>query len=269
MAGEGNRIINLVKYAESLGIDINIGKNRAYGNKGLFKVNGSKYRIDISKTLTENEKLAVLIHEISHYIHYKYDKTLKNLDFIFKDFVGEYENELIELTVDSIPKDYAMIFFNEKQSLNNEIKKLTESIKLNYPEIELSDKNNPIEKEILKCEFKYLLNHDAVKVYSTFSNKLYSIKNIRTDFPNIKPIYVDYLNLNSAKRKLNRVNRKISRINKYYNSPSELLARSIEYYIMKPEIMCLKAPLVTHHYNKVVEANYIPELTQLVNNCNI
>ena len=83
MASERNRILNLIEYIQSYGITVNIGKNKAQVNKGFFKVtNKEKYRIDIAKGLDEISILSCLVHEFSHFIHYKYDNTLKNLDFI-------------------------------------------------------------------------------------------------------------------------------------------------------------------------------------------
>ena len=37
MVSERNRIIRLKEYFESLGIEVNIGKNKARGNKGFFR----------------------------------------------------------------------------------------------------------------------------------------------------------------------------------------------------------------------------------------
>ena len=37
MVSTRNRILNLVDYIESTGIVVNIGKNKAQGNKGFFK----------------------------------------------------------------------------------------------------------------------------------------------------------------------------------------------------------------------------------------
>ena len=66
---------------------------------------------------------------------------------------------------------------------------------------------------------------------------------------------------------MRKINSKIAKLNKYYNSPTELLARSFEYYITNPNIMNLKAPLVKKHYDKIVKENLIPEFTLLTKIC--
>ena len=82
MVSKRDRILNFINYIESLGIEVNFNKNKARGNKGFFKAIGVKYRIDISKGLTEDEQLSVLLHEFAHYIHYSYDKNLQNLEIV-------------------------------------------------------------------------------------------------------------------------------------------------------------------------------------------
>ena len=77
MACERNRIVELIDYLSSLGIDVNIAKNKARGNKGFFRVKEEKFRIDIAKGLSDDAVLSVLIHESAHFIHYQYDKKLK------------------------------------------------------------------------------------------------------------------------------------------------------------------------------------------------
>ena len=37
MASERNRILDVLNYVESCGIEVNIGKNKARGNKGFFE----------------------------------------------------------------------------------------------------------------------------------------------------------------------------------------------------------------------------------------
>ena len=36
MADKRDRILELTKYIESLGVQVNLGKNKARGNKGIF-----------------------------------------------------------------------------------------------------------------------------------------------------------------------------------------------------------------------------------------
>lgn len=192
MACERNRILDLIEYLKSLGIDVNLAKNKARGNKGFFRVKGENFRIDIAKGLSEDAILSVLIHETAHFIHYQYDKKLKSLDFILNKCDDDITEELISITVDSIPKDSIRHLFEAKENLKLQI-------------------INPILK----------------------------------------------------KRTLNSINNKISRLNRYYNSPTELFARSIEAYLMNREKFSKKAPLLLEKYDKAVKEDKIPMLTKI------
>ena len=253
MAGQRDRIIELKNYIESLGVDVNIGKNKAKGNKGFFKARkNSNYRIDIAKNLSDTDVLKVLIHEAAHYVHYRNDSSLKSLDFIFNNRFKEFEEDLISLTVDTIPKDFATELFRQKQPIKDEISVISKKIKTTYPDINLSQKNNKIQREISKYKFKHLLKYDRVKVLNGFSTKIYSIDTLSNDFKEIKPEYLDYIKLCSLKRRLSRINSKISRLNRYYNTPTELFARSFEFYALNSDYMKSLTPNLYNFYKEVV-----------------
>lgn len=123
MVSERNRSIK--KYLEALGIEVNICKNKARGNKGFFKSIGlNKYRIDISNNVSDDEISEILVHEFAHYMHYTKDKNLNSLDFIFDDFTAEIEEELINITVKKIPKDYAYKLISARGEINDKLKKM-------------------------------------------------------------------------------------------------------------------------------------------------
>ena len=125
MVNKRNRNLELKKYFESLGIIVNIGKNKARGNKGFFKYKSDEsYRIDISKTLSDDEISSVMLHEFAHYFHYQNDKTLKKLDFVFGNISDNLKDELINITVKYIPKDYAKSLFDARSAARNEVNKL-------------------------------------------------------------------------------------------------------------------------------------------------
>ena len=117
MVSERDRIIELSRYFNSLGIEVNIGKNKAQGNKGFFKSQGDSFRIDISKGLDDAAILSTLVHEYAHYIHYQYDKSLKALGFLTTNFTDVMQEELLNLTVLSIPKESIKPFFLQKESI--------------------------------------------------------------------------------------------------------------------------------------------------------
>ncbi len=197
MVGERDRILTLINYVESLGLEVNYGKNKARGNKGFFRVKSEKYRIDISKDLDSTETLRVLVHEFSHYIHYMNDKTLKSLDFLDKEIDDVLMEELISLTVDSIPKETIKPLFDMQTALKKTI-------------VELQGHKFDIFK----------LSELRIK-----------------------------------KRMLNSVNNKISRINRYYNSATELFARSMEEFILNNETFQSKAPNLFNVYTNYVNKN--------------
>lgn len=187
MANQRNRILELTNYIKSQGIVINIGKNKARGNKGFFKAVNNNYRIDIAENMSEEAILRTLVHEFAHFFHYKKDKTLKKLDFILPNLTDEIHEELISLTVDSIPKDTIKPLFDLKKELENDLKTTI----------------NPLKKNLRQKQIK-------------------------------------------------SINSKMQRLNRYYNSFTELFARSIEIYILDKEKFSQKAPALEIIYNNEI-----------------
>ena len=267
MVSERNRIKELVEYIESHGIQVNIGKNRARGNKGYFKVKNEKFRIDITKGLENDSILRTLVHEFAHYIHYCNDKTLKSLEFIIDDKDELILNELIELTVESIPKENIQPLFKVKNDLKQEINRLANEIKNLVPSFKLSEPNKIIESKINKKPYKYLLKHDVVKVVDFLSVKIFRLSELESYEDDLEPVVLNYLKLKSCQRKLNKISTKISKLNKYYNSPTELFARSIEMFVFNPDIVKAKAPNLMIYYQKALDNKKILMLNNIVNIC--
>ena len=199
MVSQRNRIINLVNYLETLGIVVNMGKNKARGNKGFFKVVNNNYRIDIANNLTEDAILRVLVHEFAHYVHYKNDKSLKSLDFILPNLNDDLHEELISLTVESIPKESIKPLFDIKERLEDELRTTQSSF-----------------------------------------------------FNNIK------------QRQLRSINSKIQRLNRYYNSYTELFARSMEIYVLENDKFSKKAPLLKKLYDSEFSKKQNLELSNFI-----
>ena len=255
MACERNRIIELKEYLSSLGISINIGKNKARGHKGIFMHSFDNFRIDISENVVEDDILSVILHEFAHYIHYKSDKKLSSLDFIFGEVTDEIKEELIKITVEEIPKDFASALYTKKSKLNDEIKSLVKQIKAYQPDFKLSDKNSKINRR-LSYPLKYLLKYDRVK----FGEKIYSVDKL-ADY-NLSEEDILYLLIKSKQRGIKRINSRISRLNRYYNNPSELFARFIDSYYTNPEYTKKTAPISSHSISKssnpfIKKLNYI------------
>lgn len=235
MACERDRIIKLKEYLNSLGIQVNIGKNKARGQKGLFMHSFDNYRIDISRDVKNENVLSVILHEFAHFIHYHYDKQLKSLDFAFGDMSDDIKEELINVTVQDIPKDFASSLYNRKNQLSGEIKEISCQLKKIYPKFKLSEKSRELEKGI-KSPLNYLLKYDRVN----FAGRVYSTDKLcEYNLTNEQALYII---LKTKQRALSRVKSKINRLNRYYNNPTELFARFTDMYFTKPELILKLAP---------------------------
>lgn len=252
MVSERDRILELVNYIESLGVEVNIGKNKARGNKGIFLSKSGQYRIDISKQ-TDNT-LPTLLHEFAHYIHLKNDSSLKSLDFIFPLISEEEEEELIKVTVDSIPSDYANSLYDMKQHYEQLNKINLSKIKAVYPDFKMSKPHKGIEKSFSSL-VRNLLNYDKIK----FLGRVYSIK----DFGDLTDVQKAYIDLRSNKRKITKINSGINRLNRYYNRPSELWARFFEVYITKPNVAFKLAPKLSDKFRNLLSEDIYPELSRV------
>ncbi len=258
MDDKRNGLIALAEYLESLGIEINIGKNKARGNKGVFLSKGGKhYRIDIAKSAGD-ETLSVLLHEFAHYIHYCHDKKLESLNFVFEDLTAAETEELMKLTVLKIPKEYALAFYSTKNELNNEIKILTSSIKNFLPDFRKTIPLKTIERT-LSGPVKYLLKYDRI----IFNNKIYSVNSLMTDIPDLTKLQYDYILLKSKQRQLSRLNAKINKLNKYYNNHSELWARFFELFFTNEELTRKTAPMICKKFDIILKNDKIKEITNI------
>ena len=260
MACTRDRIIN---FLESLNIDVNVGKNKARGNKGFFSAAGNQYRIDVAKGLSEEAQARVLVHEFAHYVHYFYDKKLKNLNFIFPDLSPELLNELISVTVEAVDKNDISPLFTAKEELTCIIKELYKRLVSKYGKFCLNKPFYMLEKTLKSSKLFYLLKHDRVKVIDGFGFKLYSIENLDS-YCNDDGIK-DYILLKSKQRMLRRINSKISRLNRYYNNQSELFSRAIEAYVFNPSDLRTNHDLLYKTLNCTIESGKIELLTKFVN----
>ena len=251
MVSERNRINKIVDYLESNGVQVNISKNKAQGNKGFFRIDKkSQYRIDISKELSEKEVLRTLVHEYIHYVHYKYDTDFSSLEFIFPEYNDNdlIEKELTDITVDYIPKDFASSLFNQKEYYQKEINSLLDKLKSYNFDI--------LRKRSYPYPIPYFIKYDKI----SYNNKVYLLDNIYRDFEFLSKEDVMYINLKSCQYKLKRINSKISRLNRYYNKKSELLARFCEIFFLQKEKAYKIAPLSSRIFIKNIEKLKIDEL---------
>ena len=261
MVSERDRILKLTEFIESLGIKVNISKNNARGYRGYFMYRGlDSHRIDISKKLKDEEILRTLLHEFIHYIHFSFCRNLDSLEFVFGEKYSCYENELINVTVDSIPKKDAKSIFNRKEQITSEINVLVSNIKSKYPNFKKTNSFKDIEANISK-PLKYLLKYDRVKV----NDRIYSVDNLENDFDDSSKEELFYVKLKSKQRAIKRINSKIARINKYYNNSSELFARFCEVFFIDKEKSCKLAPNATKYFDDYINNTKIKEFIFLKN----
>ncbi len=245
MVSERNRVLRLKEYFESLGIEVNIGKNKARGNKGFFRgTNNGTYRIDISKNISEEETLSVLLHEFAHFVHFKHDKTLSSLDFAFDNLTDLMNEELVNVTVKKIPKNEAKALFDKKDKLASEIKEMAKQIKQTYPDFKLSAPYKKFERHF-SLPLRYLLKYDRIN----FNNTIYSVENLGKDFYELSEEELLYVKIKSKQRMIGRINGRISKLNRYYNNPTELFARFVELFYSDKNCAKRIAPNVCKAFN--------------------
>ena len=260
MASERNRILDLIDYVRTCGIVVNFGKNKARGNRGFFKVVGKDFRIDIAKGLPENYILGTISHEFAHYVHYTYDKNLKDLGFVFSLMDDDIVEELLKITVELLPKSSVEPFFKKKEVLEKDINLLMSKLYDSFPDFKKSNGVKLIENRIKNTDMKYLLKYDMVNVQSiTGAVKKYSIGSLSMD----SEIEI-YLHLKSKQRALKRLNSRIARLNKYYNLPTELFARAFEMYILNKDKLAQIAPGVYKDINDAIILGKLPLLCNFV-----
>lgn len=257
MDSKRNRIINLISYIESKGVEVNINKNKARGNKGFFFVKNKNFRIDISRELNDDEAFSVLLHEFTHFVHYQHDKKLGFPVFVFGDYSDEIVEELINITVKSIPKTFAGGLYEKKEKYHDEIKQIVSGIKTFIPDFKQSVPSLLIERRLPKIA-RYFLKYDRVNHWG----KVYSLNNLDNSIE-LNPEDILYLRLKSAQRKLRSVNSKISRLNRYYNQPSELFARFVELYFKDKEEAKLIAPIAFEAFENFLGSNKNSEFNML------
>ena len=213
----------LIRYISSLGITVKT-VTKARGNKGFFK----EGRIDVSKNLDDDSAVRVLVHEFSHYINYKLDNKLQNLKTVLGNDSEIIRKELSEVTKFVDNNAHCHILNAEKERLKTKIKSLTDTIKNVYPKFSLSEEFKEFKHYARWSDLAYLEKYDRVRVQKLFSHKIYSISDVKKDFPDIPDVFVDYLKLKSQQRKRAKISRRISKMNKYYSEPCELFARFVE-----------------------------------------
>ena len=258
----------MTDFIRSLGLCVNT-KTKARGHQGFFLEN----RIDISANLSDKRKIEVLIHEFTHYIHSKIDSTvLKNhgsLESLFPNAdINTIQDELIKITryIDT-NKSYKILTERREQTLS-EIKNISNIIKLDYPDFKRSCPYQMFENIIKKTDAKYLLKYDLVKVKGIFLTKpkVYSVKTVDDDFPQLEKQVRNYIKLKAKQRTLRKISSRLNRLDKYYTRPSELFARFVEALFIDTNAVSEIAPYTYLVFCKELTNNRYLELANFINN---
>ena len=257
---------NVIDFMRALNIEVKTN-TKARGNNGLYQKN----RIDVARGLTEEQAIDVLVHEFAHHIHYKIDKDfLKNggsLENIFNTSnIVEIKEELKNVT-NLIDKNSRLnIFLKAKEEASNQIKGMQSAIKRDYPNFLRSKKFPEFEKYIKGSDAKYLVKYDAIRLMQGFffkKERILTVKNIETDFPDMPKAFQLYIRLCSMQRKQAKITRRIGKLNKYYEKPTELFARYVQGYFSTPETISTVAPTTTKRFNELLSSGYYKELKDL------
>ena len=257
---------NVIDFMRALNIEVKTN-TKARGNNGLYQKN----RIDVARGLTEEQAIDVLVHEFAHHIHYKIDKDfLKNggsLESIFNTSnIVKIKEELKNVT-NLIDKNSRLnIFLKAKDEASNQIKGMQSAIRRDYPNFLRSKKFPEFEKYIKGSDAKYLVKYDAIRLMQGFffkKERILTVKNIETDFPDMPKAFQLYIRLCSMQRKQAKITRRIGKLNKYYEKPTELFARYVQGYFSTPETISTIAPNTTKRFNELLSAGYYKELKDL------
>ncbi len=253
MVGTRNEALikeELVRYISSLGLEVRTA-TKARGNRGFFKVG----RIDVSKTLDDKSAVRTLVHEFSHYIHHKLDKSLKSLDKVLVEDSQQLRDELLEVTYFVDENSLCTKLNRENEKLKKNIKTLTDEIRHEYPKFSANDDLKEFKKYSRWSDLRYLEKYDRVKIQSLSSDKIYSVDNVSCDFPDIPEVFVYYLKLKSDLRKRAKISRRMSKLNRYYSEPCELFARFIEGIYIDMERVKTVAPTAFNNFLKLYGEN--------------
>lgn len=256
---------DLIKYLKCLGIEVHTG-TKARGHHGFYMKN----RIDISKTVPQNQRVSTLIHEFAHYIHSKLEpnmeKTGGTLECLFKTSSLQIEKELLDVTHFVDENSLCKKLENHKLIIKSKLDEYETVIKKDFPKFMRSKKFKEFEKYIKNSDAKYLLKYDRVKLLKGFWSKkykLYTVDSIEYDFPEIPKAFAAYIRLNSYRKKQSRISARINKSKKYYSKPTELFARFVQGLFIDKEKVCSLAPKTCVIFFNLLKEGYYMELKNL------
>ncbi len=257
---------NLTEFLRSLNIEVRTN-TKARGNSGLYQRN----RIDISRNLSDEKALKVLIHEFAHHIHFKIDKDFSKNGGSVEKLFNTYESDVIKTELINVTKSVdtnsrLKVFIDAKEETAKNIKDIQSAIRREYPSFQRSKKFIEFECYVKNSPARYLVKYDAVKISHGFffsKEKILTVKNLEEDFPDMPKSFQLYIKLCSMQRKQSKISRRINKLNKYYEQPTELFARFVQGYFFNPSEVAEIAPISVKRFLELLKCGYYRELKDL------
>lgn len=259
----------LTDYIKATGTDVRLN-TKARGHHGFC----TGKRIDVSKNLSDEKTVEVLIHEFAHYSHFLLEPALirtgGNLSVLFDmpdiDGLKVELRAVTELVYDMRPLEKITAL---KCSNDEEVRILRTAVKAVYPDFKSSEKFPPFIKYARKSNARWLLKYDVVKIpgFLFFQPKLISVKTLDDDFPGMPEVFKNYLRLKSAQRRGRRLSSRIRAINSYLDKPGELFARFVQAYVLYPERTRSLAPRASAIFEKLLSTDFYPGLKNFLELC--
>lgn len=250
-------------------------KTKARGHLGFY----SNEKITLSKTLPEERRISVLLHEFAHKIHSeiepeKFSKggTLEKLFHVTNPDI--IEKELLKVTSWVDENSKCLKLLEMKDEFEEKVKAYETEIRKEFPDFLKSKKFKEYEKYQRKtrCKSKYFLKYDHIKIVSPWFGRteFYTIERLDEDFPDLPQNFKNYFYLLSNYRKQKKVQNKISKMKRYYKRPTELFARFVEGLLKDENTVSRIAPTAYAQYKALANLGYyndLPKMFELAKEC--
>ena len=255
----------ILEYLKNRNIAVNT-KTKARGHLGFY----SNEKITISKTLPQEKRISVLLHEFAHKIHSeiepeKFSKggSLEKLFHIIDP--QEIKNELLKVTLFVDENAKCLKLYETKEEFEEKVKIFETEIKKEFPDFKKTKKFKEYQRKT-KCKSKYFLKYDHIKIITPwlFKTEFYSLEKIDEDFPDLPINFKNYFYLLSNYRKQKKVQNKISKMKRYYSKPTELFARFIEGILKDEKKVAEIAPNAYAQYSALAKIGYYNDLPHVL-----
>lgn len=258
----------ILDFLQKRNIEISL-KTKARGHLGFY----CNEKITISKNLSKEKRVSVLLHEFAHKIHSEIEpdkfKTGGTIEKIFHCLQKEtLEEELFKVTNFVDENSLCKNLEKMKNEYKEKVSFYEREIKKEFPNFVKSKKFKEYEKyqRKTKCKSKYFLKYDHIKIVTPifFKTEFFSIEKIDEDFPQLPENFKNYMKLLSNYRKQKKVQNKIASLKRYYKKPTELFARFIEGLAKDEQIIEQLAPTAYLQFKALSKIGYYNDLPELL-----